>query len=160
MRGMDREARERDGKEAEAGVEEAAGKELREGNRDEHVLDREHVGEEAGAAAGVVTVEVERRVGEEVKGEQRARRAHRDDAPGANDRHEDEQRERLEVRDVEHVHVQAAQRRAERGHEPVAVGEARPHEVAVLVEAADAGAESPPEAAWRPVADCIIHALR
>ena len=127
----------------------------READGEERVLDGDHVGEEARAAAGVIAVEVERRIGEHLRQDERRREAHAASARGE-DGDEHEERERFEVRDVAEVVGEPATGGEERGHGAEAAFEPRAHEVAVLDEAPDAAAEPVAETARGAVARGVI----
>ena len=131
------------------------------GDGDERVLDGEDVGEEACAAAGVVAVEVEGDVREDLKRDERPRRARPSVASRVREqerRREQEERPRIER--VAQMNVKTAKRGAERGECAESVLESRVDEVAVLVEAADVRAEAVAEAVGRAVAHGVVRALR
>ena len=132
------------------------------GDRREDVLDREHVGEEARAAARVVAVEIKGRVGRDLR-DHREREEARARASGSNgddraDHHE--QRERLGVERIDEVLLEPPEGGADGFEGAIAAGEVRGDEVAVLAEAADPRAKSIAKAARRAVSDRVVRALR
>jgi hypothetical protein len=126
----------------------------------DQMLERKDVGKKSGTSTGVAAIEVERCVGHDQTEHRQRQGADCAIAAPAPHRPDGEQEERLEIPCVDKMRLEAPRGCSDRGKEPVAIRQVRPHERTVLDAAANFRSKPVTKTTRGTVSDGIVGELR